>query len=119
MEDFLFDVMEGQEMSYDFKKSILSNDLKIRPDVRQTVYLVFKEAVTNALKYSSGDQININLDLNGKGFSLTVHDNGTVDPTSIKKSGLGLSNMQARADKVGADFTLDYGAGFRVELKKG
>ena len=119
MEDFLFDVMEGQEISYDFKKSVLSNDLKIRPDVRQTVYLVFKEAVTNALKYSSGDQININLDLNGKGFSLTVHDNGTVDPTSIKKSGLGLSNMQARADKVGADFSLDYGAGFRVELKKG
>ena len=118
MEDFLFDVFEGQEIDYTFNKSILSKDLKIRPDIRQTVYLVFKEAVTNALKHSTGDQINIALDLTGKGFGLTVHDNGAVDTSTIKKSGLGLSNMQARAEKVDADFSLSYDDGFRVELRK-
>jgi len=118
MEDFLFDAFEGQEIGYEFNKNILSNDLKIRPDIRQTVYLVFKEAVTNALKHSNGDHINIELDLPGKGFGLTVHDNGTVDTSTIKKSGLGLSNMQARADKVDAVFTLNYHQGFRVDLRK-
>ena len=118
MEDFLFDVFEGQEIDYTFNKSILSKDLKIRPDIRQTVYLVFKEAVTNALKHSTGDQINIALDLTGKGFGLTVHDNGAVDTSTIKKSGLGLSNMQARAEKIDADFSLSYDDGFRVELRK-
>ena len=118
MQDFLFDVMESQEFSYDFKKSILNKDLKIAPDVRQTVYLVFKEAITNALKHTNGDHINIELDLNGKGFYLMVKDNGKVDPTKIKKSGLGLSNMRARADKVGADFSYKYHEGFVVEMRK-
>ncbi len=118
MEDFLFDAFEGQEIGYKFNKNILSNDLKIRPDIRQSVYLVFKEAVTNALKHTNGDHIKIDLDLDGKGFGLTVHDNGKVDAATIKKSGLGLSNMQARAEKVGADFSINYGDGFKVELRK-
>jgi len=118
MQDFLFDAFENHEISHDFKKEILSKDLKIPPDVRQTVYLVFKEAVTNALKHTNGDKINIELELNGKGFSLIVKDNGKVDPNSIKKSGLGLSNMRARAGKVGADFSYTYDDGFKIKLEK-
>ena len=118
MEDFLFDASGNQEISFDFNKNILSKDLKIRPDVRQTIYLVFKEAVTNALKHSNGDLITINLELQGKGFHLSVKDNGEVDPSSIKKSGLGLENMRARAEKVGASFVIGHDHGFTVEMSK-
>lgn len=118
MQDFLFDVMESQEISYEFNKIVLSKDLKIAPDIRQTIYLIFKEALTNSLKHSNGDHITIELELNGKGFYLMIKDNGTVDPESIKKSGLGLSNMKARADKVEADFSYQYDDGFMVEMSR-
>lgn len=118
MQDFLFDVMESHEITYEFDKNILSNDLKIAPDIRQSVYLIFKEALTNALKHTNGDHIAIELELNGKGFYLMIKDNGNVDPGSIKKSGLGLSNMKSRADKVGAAFSYQYDDGFIVEMRK-
>ena len=118
MQDFLFDVFEGKEISYDFKKDILSDELKIAPNIRQSLYLVFKEAITNALKHTNGDHIDIVLELKGKGFYLMVKDNGHVDPTKIKKSGLGLSNMKSRADKVGADFSYKFADGFLVEMRK-
>jgi len=118
MQDFLFDVMEHQEISYEFNKNILSKDLKIAPDIRQSIYLIFKEAVTNSLKHSNGDHITIELNLDGKGFYLMIKDNGKIYPGTIRKSGLGLSNMRARADKVEANFSCRYDNGFVVEMSR-
>lgn len=118
MNDFLFDAFDHQEIEYKFDHSQAKKGVSIAPNIRQTIYLVFKESVTNALKHSTGTMIDITLTLDGKNFALKVHDNGSVDPSQMKTSGLGLSNMKARAEKVGAAFTINTTKGFSVQLEK-
>lgn len=118
MNDFLFDAFDHQEIEYKFDHSQVKKGASIAPNIRQTIYLVFKESVTNALKYSTGTMIDITLRFDGKNFALTVHDNGSVDPSQMKTSGLGLSNMKARAEKVDATFSINTAKGFSVRLEK-
>lgn len=118
MNDFLFDAFDHQEIEYEFDHSQVKKGASIPPNIRQTIYLVFKESVSNALKHSSGTMIRIYLKIDGKKFSLKVHDNGNVNPAKMKTSGLGLANMKARAEKVDASFSIHTTNGFEVKLEK-
>ena len=87
---------------------------KLLPIARQQVYLIFKEAVTNALKHSNGDQIEIKLKGDKKRLDLQVADNGQVE--RMHNSGIGLTSMQRRADKIGGQLTIQKEDGFAVKL---
>jgi Signal transduction histidine kinase len=60
--------------------------------------------------------LTVNLNLNGKILELTIFDNGKVNKSQIKNSGLGLMNLSERADRVDGDLKIDYGDGFKIEF---
>jgi signal transduction histidine kinase/ligand-binding sensor domain-containing protein len=82
---------------------------------RKNLYLVFKEAFTNALKYAGAKEITVTLEHNNGGLLLTVQDNGSgftlagnsriIKAEKIRGEGNGLQNMQVRAAEMGG--TLD------------
>ena len=43
-------------------------------DVQQSLYLIYKEAVTNTAKHTSGCTVNINLTDGADGFTVSIHD---------------------------------------------
>lgn len=74
---------------------------------RRNIYLIFKEAVNNAIKYSEGDAINIEIKW-VKGLKhIEIKDNGKgFDPEKIQENGHwfggnGLKNMERRATELG------------------
>ncbi len=74
---------------------------------RRPVFLIFKEAVTNAQKYSGATRVVVEIELNhGHFFSLTIVDNGNGFDIGRVKKGDGLRNMQKRADEMGAEFSI-------------
>lgn len=116
MKDYLADILEGHILKAKFVHSMVDTDQQLRPDIRQNIYLIFKEAVNNAAKYSNGDTLTIQLEETSNGLLLSIHDNGVVDLTKIKSSGTGLSNLKMRAERIGGTLDLNTDDGFKVKL---
>ncbi len=69
---------------------------------RRNIYLFCKEAINNAVKYSDGDLLELNVKQNGSILVFFVVDNGRgFDPQKTKR-GNGLRNMQQRANEMNA-----------------
>lgn len=71
-----------------------------------------REALTNALKYSSATRIDVRLAVMSKLIKAEVHDNGK-GAISVKK-GLGLAGMEERTENAGGKLILDGSNGFSV-----
>jgi signal transduction histidine kinase len=64
------------------------------------VYLLFKEAINNAVKYSDASLLQLSVYHSDQSVEFAISDNGKgFDITTIKK-GNGLMNMQKRADDI-------------------
>lgn len=114
MADHILDMRENTKLEIHFENIKSNLETRIPPDVRQNVYLIFKEALNNALKYSNGDQIWIKFQPSGKSIRLSIKDNGTVE--NIKTSGTGLSNMKMRAKRIGGQIEIKTHNGFEILL---
>lgn len=84
--------------------------------LRQNLYLIAKEAITNTAKYSSGDQMTIRIEGKDEKLAVQIRDNGQVEQNSIKTSGLGLSNMKMRAERIGGKLSINTQDGFFIDL---
>jgi len=89
---------------------------KLPTNIRQNFYLIYKEAITNIAKHSNGKQVLIQLKQFQQGLSMAIHDNGKVERKAYKASGLGLSNMEMRAQQMGAAFEIDRNDGYLVKV---
>jgi signal transduction histidine kinase/ligand-binding sensor domain-containing protein len=86
--------------------------------IRQALYLIYKEAITNCAKHSKGDKVSVRLQKFGpKGLEMSIHDNGEVQQKAYKTTGLGLSNMRMRAEQVGGTFQVDTSRGFLITVQ--
>lgn len=101
------------KITFEFDKENMKEG--INPDVRQNLYLIYKEALNNAVKYSDGDSIHVHLQKNEKAYSLKVHDNGSPQEQA-PSDGLGMQNMKMRAGNIGCTFSSGYDKGFFVEI---
>lgn len=118
MEQFLFDVSSSRYMQGMLAVEGLEYT-KISMQQRRSLYLLFKEAVNNAAKYSGGDRLEAKLTVVGKKLSLTVQDNGKGFDTSVVLRGNGLQNMQQRAKELKGTLQVQSGPGLgtRVHLE--
>lgn len=69
------------------------------------MYRIVQEAVTNAVKHSGAASIDVALDMQENGLSLTVTDDGT--PAERSGTGIGKRTMRQRAEAVGGRLTVD------------
>ncbi len=86
-----------------FTHADLSEKAGVPASVRQHLYLVFKEAVTNAARHAqAATEIRVYLGRRHGQLVLEVGDDGQdIGPTS-RSSGMGLRNMARRAQAMGA-----------------
>jgi signal transduction histidine kinase/ligand-binding sensor domain-containing protein len=79
-----------------------AGEAKLDGDVRRQVYLVFKEAVNNAVRHSGCSAIEVTLAVGGRELKLTVADDGRGFDPSAESDGNGLASMRRRAAAIGA-----------------
>ncbi len=75
---------------------------KIPSEVRQQLYLIFKEAINNIVKHTRATAVRIAYQYDSRYFLLRIINNGTDKPFRTTVSGQGLKNMEMRAAKIGA-----------------
>jgi signal transduction histidine kinase len=81
--------------------------------VQQNLLRIAQEAVSNAVRHAKPTLISVSLTCQSASLVLEVSDNGSgiADTDVAFKEGFGLSNMQARAEKVGAQLEVKTSAG--------
>jgi len=111
------ETLEYKNITFDMKTDALALDKSIPSHIRQNLYLICKEAITNAAKHSNGDKMNIKFRRIGrKGIYLKIHDNGKVEKKEHPSAGLGITNMKMRADQINAKFTTSTKDGFLIKV---
>ncbi len=80
--------------------------LKPQLEQRKNIYLIFKEALNNALKYSGCARVWLTLKYNNNLFSMQLKDDGKGFDTNKEFMGNGLMNMQRRAAEIDGAFTV-------------
>jgi signal transduction histidine kinase len=97
MKEFAAEILEPKNISYSFEESEELSKVKLSVETRKNLYLIFKESINNAAKYSGGTAVIITLRLQNNQLHLSIRDNGTGFEATTIRYGNGLLNMSERA----------------------
>ena len=90
------------------------------PDVRHNIFLIVKEALTNALKHAGAGEVQVRAKITGDTLEILVQDDGKgFDLSSSSENRRnGLGNMRRRAEAIGGELELQstIGKGTTVKL---
>jgi signal transduction histidine kinase len=118
MREFATNVLEAKDMDLEFFMDDDVYDVKLNMEKRRDFFLIFKEAVNNAAKYSKASRVSIHVSLQHKMLVLTVKDNGVGFDVVAADGGNGLGNMHKRADAMNGRINIesDEGEGSAITL---
>jgi PAS domain S-box-containing protein len=88
---------------------VVEGDLAARPpiDVEEGLYRIAQEALHNVVKHAGAKQVRVEVGRVPDGVHLRVADDGRgFDPTAVPDGHLGLTGMQARAERLGGVLTV-------------
>src|SRR5262249_35835177 len=79
------------------------------PSAQEDLLRIAQEAMSNAVRHAKPTVINVSLRCDPPNLVLEITDNGSgiTDPQTACIEGFGLSNMQARAEKLGRNLTFE------------
>jgi signal transduction histidine kinase len=115
--EFASDVLEGDSIAWELQASEGLEKIKLDPEQRRQLFLIFKEALTNIARHSGARSAALVLQANARGIQAEIRDQGCgFNPCAV--SGHGLENMRARIMRLGGDITVDtaQGSGTRITL---
>ncbi len=116
MREHADDLLQPREISCRFELGDLPLEKKLPVDMRQHLFLIFKEALNNVARHSKATEVKVRFgNFDGK-LVLCIHDNGTSQKNEKIATGLGLSNMEMRAAKLGANLQVERHDGFSIRL---
>ena len=95
------ELFDAKGIEYKIDTPEIIKEIKLSLEQRRDLYLIYKEAVNNLMKYSSCSLVTIKMTLQNKTFSMTIADNGKGFDLGIKTERNGLKNMKNRAKKLG------------------
>jgi len=121
---FAADMLEARDIGWTFDAPLDGASLKLSPEHRRHVLLVFQEAINNVVRHAQARRVSLRLAVNGghrleaqieddgRGFTLEHESRGNGN------GGYGLSNMATRARELGGELivTSEVGRGTRVNL---
>ena len=116
MREFATNVLEAKDMELEFVADEALFDVKLNMQARRDLFLIFKEAVNNAAKYSKATKVDIDIHPEGKKLVLLVKDDGTGFDVN-NADGNGLTNMQKRAGFLSGDIEILSGEGSGTVIK--
>ncbi|HMR83453.1 MAG TPA: tetratricopeptide repeat protein [Niabella sp.] len=110
LEDYARNMAAVKKMQLQFANNMTS-DHPLAFEQRHNLYLLCKEAINNAVKYSEGDLLRFSINQTDQYIEYLIADNGKGFEPNTVKAGNGLKNMQQRATEIGADCNIQSVAG--------
>ncbi len=96
--------------------------ISISKNSELNIFRIVQELVSNSIKHSGGNEINVQVSTINEMLQLSVEDNGKgFDTANTSKQGIGLKNIQSRIDYLGATIDVDSskeGTSYVIEIQK-
>ncbi len=117
MNDFASGTLADNQIHFKLEVEGIDLQRRIPVDIRQNLYLIFKEALINAVRHSQATEVQVTIRQSNGQFIMTIQDNGKgYNP--VRRSGHGLRNMKLRAEAIQASLEFTNGNGFGIILKR-
>ena len=118
MRSFAYELLGAKKIDFEF---IAENDvekIKLPMEVRKNLYLIFKEATNNMVKYAGADKAMFAIKEEKNNLIMLIQDNGKGFDVKKSTGGNGLKNMKKRAIEIGAQLTIESfpGNGTTIQL---
>jgi signal transduction histidine kinase/ligand-binding sensor domain-containing protein len=98
-------------IDYEFKQTHLPIH------IRKNLFLIFKEAFNNALKYSDAENIEVRIHCIQAAMVLEINDDGKGFEINLEYKGNGLKNMQKRANEIDGSYIMESFPGLGTKIK--
>jgi len=118
MKDFAVQLLSAKNIEFEFSIKNVDEQILLSPQVKQNLYLIYKEALHNTVKHAQANFINIVLEHTAAGFSMTISDNGVGFTGENNNTGNGLRSMKRRATDIQADLTIGNHKGTTILLER-
>jgi signal transduction histidine kinase/ligand-binding sensor domain-containing protein len=120
MRRFASDTLLAKGIGFEFDAPREALDLPLRSDFRRQMYLIFKEAINNALKHSGCTEARAQFSIEKGVAILKITDNGCGLAAEKNggngTAGHGLSSMRARAKELGGTLEISSKPGEGTEI---
>ena len=81
-------------------------EFSVTMQARKNIYLLIKEALNNAIKYSMANNIYFSMKSTGSLLQIEIRDDGKGFQIEDQQDGNGIGNMRARARELGSDLII-------------
>lgn len=118
MRSFAYELLGAKNIEFEFNAEEDISTLKLPMEVRKNLYLIFKEATNNLVKYAEADKATFAIKEEKNILSMLIMDNGKGFDMSRSTEGNGIRNMKKRAEEIGGRLTIDStpGRGTTIQL---
>lgn len=116
MERFAYEISGSKNIALHLSLDELEK-IKMTMEQRKNTWLIYKEAVNNAVKYSGTVKLEISAAAGNRQLVLRIKDFGTGFDNGLVKKGNGLDNMRQRAQDMRGSLVIHSIPGQGTELK--
>jgi signal transduction histidine kinase len=101
MKKYAIPLLHANNITYNFNADGVGMLNEVRGEVRQNIFLIFKEALNNMIKYADASTCSVNLKLSDNNFILEISDDGVGMSGEVNGSGNGIPNIKKRVLQLG------------------
>ncbi len=121
IQNYATEFQQASNIQYQSKIDEAANHISLNMEQRKNIYLIFKESIYNAFKYSESSKILFTATYVANELCITLIDNGKgFEPGKTKSvNGNGLPNLMRRAKEIHAELIVDSapGNGTKIMVK--
>ena len=117
MKSFAYELLGAKKIDFEFEADDNVSTLKLPMDVRKNLYLIFKEATNNMVKYAEADKASFSISGNKEKLTMFIRDNGKGFDLSKNSQGNGLKNMKRRATEIGGNLLIESETGIGTTIQ--
>ncbi len=115
LRNFGSSMIEGNGLIFKVKTSIKQSAIPPESFLCLNIFRIYKEALTNVIKHSRANVVNVTISVGAKRFIFTIHDDG-IGVTENQGDGRGIRNMKSRAGDIGGTLSVTCNKGTSVHL---
>ena len=119
MRSFAYELLGAKGIDFEFVADEEAIKIKLPMDARKNLYLIFKEATNNMVKYAGASKATFAIKDEKDNLSMMIRDNGMGFDVNLATEGNGIKNMKRRAMEIGAKLLIESfpGSGTTIQLK--
>lgn len=118
LREFAIQITNAKQIRLIFNKIGMLDEVKLPMQPRKNIYLICKEAINNAVKYSEAEVLEVTFEIKHKTLMVAIRDNGKGFLVEEETKGNGLLNMKNRAREINLQLSIasELGVGTNIHF---